>query len=181
MLSIDPALAPAPTVLIVSEAVCCTPGQRRRDIYESHRHHVYSVAYYMTGNEMDAENILEATFLRVFQGAPVQPGLEQIDRALLAELQKQFSFAATATEDVPSGGQDAFPLGNVRRTELEEAVWGLPETERFFFLLRDVEGLSLERIAQLVSFPVAAVRQTLHAARLRLRQQLSLRTVAACA
>ncbi|HEX4021550.1 MAG TPA: RNA polymerase sigma factor [Acidobacteriaceae bacterium] len=165
-----------PTVLIVSNAEFCTHGQRQRDIFDSHRHHVYSIAYYMTGDELEAEKILEATFIRTFRAGAGQPDLDQIDNALLAELAQRFSLASVLEAAMPAGELDGISIGNVRRTELEEALWGLPDTERLFFLLRDVEGYSPERIAGLVARPVAAVRQTLHAARLLLRRQLSMHT-----
>jgi hypothetical protein len=40
--------------------------ERQRDIYESHRHRVFSVSYYMTGSELEAEEILRGSFIRAF-------------------------------------------------------------------------------------------------------------------
>ena len=33
--------------------------ERQRDIYDSHRHRVFSISYYMTGSELEAEEILQ--------------------------------------------------------------------------------------------------------------------------
>ncbi len=176
-----------PVPCIFASVGITTSGQRQRDIFDSHRHHVFSVAYYMTGNELEAEEILQATFIRALQSPAEIPGsdticakqsseIDGIDRALLAELTQRFLLAPTAEAEMPTDGSAAVALDstrNVRRTELEEAVWGLPDAERLLFLLRDVEGYSPERIARLVCWPVAQVRRTLHAARMHLREQLA--------
>lgn len=172
--------AQVPTILIDANSNYATQSERRFDIYNSHRHHVYSVAYYMTGNELEAEKILEATFIEALQPANENPGLQQVDQALLGQLQERFSLKETAAASHKTATQQA-AMGNVRRTDLEEAVRELSATERLFFLLRDVEGYSAERISELTSQPVENVRQTVHAARLHLRQQLSLQASARAA
>ncbi|MGC2499284.1 MAG: hypothetical protein WA374_16165, partial [Acidobacteriaceae bacterium] len=40
---------------------------RQRDIYDSHRHRVFSLSYYMTGSELEAEGILRDVFVRAFR------------------------------------------------------------------------------------------------------------------
>ena len=52
---------------VVSQAVKQSCEQQQRDVYESHRHRTFSLAFYMTGNEMEAEEILATTFVRAFQ------------------------------------------------------------------------------------------------------------------
>ena len=48
----------------------------------------------------------------------------------------------------------------------------LPEDYRIVFLLRDVEGLSSEEMAEVLGISVAAVKSRLHRARLVLRVKL---------
>ncbi|HEY7725064.1 MAG TPA: sigma-70 family RNA polymerase sigma factor [Anaeromyxobacteraceae bacterium] len=59
------------------------------------------------------------------------------------------------------------------RKAVERAVQNLPEDYRIVFLLRDVEGLSSEAMAELLGMSVAAVKSRLHRARLALRESLS--------
>ena len=42
---------------------------RQRDIYETHKHRAYAVAYYMVGNEIEAEEVTQDTFVRAFRRA----------------------------------------------------------------------------------------------------------------
>ena len=53
--------------LVVSQAAKQSCEQQQRDVYESHRHRTFSLAFYMTGNEIEAEEILATTFVRAFQ------------------------------------------------------------------------------------------------------------------
>lgn len=142
--------------------------EQQRDVFESHRHHVFSVAYYMTGSEQEAEDILSSTFIRTFQ-RDAQPSVGELDRTLMEELNRRLSLAPVAPMH-PNG--EALQRGNVRRTDLEEALWQLPARERLCFLLRDVEGYDATRIAGLLKCPEADIRHTLFSARLRLRSLL---------
>ena len=55
---------------------------------------------------------------------------------------------------------------------IEKAVANLPEDYRVVFLLKDVDALSNEQIAESLGLSVPAVKSRLHRARLALREQL---------
>lgn len=151
---------------------------RRRDIYDSHRHRAFALAYYMTGNELEAERILTGTFVRAFRTVH-EPTGQDVDSALLEELhQSSYLTLNTAAAESFSPANAADSSGsltgrNVKRTELEEAIWGLPTTERLLFLLRDVEGYTPAAIAQLLAMPEPQVQRGVFAARIHLRQLLA--------
>lgn len=144
--------------------------QAQRDIYESHRHRVFSLAFHMTGNELQAEALLTNSFVRAFHVDP-KPDSRIIDDALIAGLRSHFSLAPAMPAPVDvSAGMDG---RNVRRTDLEEAIQELPPIERLAFLLRDVEGYSSDAIAQLLEVSRPEVAQALFSARIRLRSILA--------
>ena len=147
-----------------------TLEQRQRDVYETHRHRTFAVAFYMTGNEMEAEGVLEDTFVRAFE-AQDEPNGQQVDRAMVSELRERLPIDEEAEAPVAS----AAGLGgrNVKRTDLEEAVKELPANERLVFLLRDVEGYSADKVAELLESNKQQVERTVFAARIRLRAILS--------
>jgi RNA polymerase sigma-70 factor (ECF subfamily) len=147
----------------------------QRDIYDSHRHRVFALAFYMTGSELEAEHILTTTFVDAFR-ATAEPRAAQIDAALVAKLREYFPVGALETlPDLKSLASQSPELSgrNVRRTELEEAIRELPPSERLLFLLRDVEGYTSASIAQLLDMPEPKVQRGLFSARIRLRQVLS--------
>ena len=57
-------------------------------------------------------------------------------------------------------------------TKLSDAIASLPEKFKLIFLLKDVQGLSNEEIADVVNMSVPAVKSRLHRARLFLRERL---------
>ena len=149
---------------------------RQRDIYDSHRHRAFALAYYMTGNEIEAEQILTSTFVRAFHQAQ-EPEGRDVDAALLEELRQRSHLEPEASgadlQPRPSDPGADLADRNVKRTDLEEAVRDLPPTERLLFLLRDVEGYSPAAISELLHMEEPEVKRGLFTARLRMRQILA--------
>jgi RNA polymerase sigma-70 factor, ECF subfamily len=151
---------------------------RQRDIYDSYRHRTFSLAYYMTGNELEAERILADTFVRAFRAAQ-EPNGQAIDSALLEELRQRSHLGRVIASSIAlqpmSTANAPAALGghNIRRTDLEEALRRLPAPERLLFLLRDVEGYAPATIAALLEIPEEQVQRALLTARIRLRRFLA--------
>lgn len=149
---------------------------RQRDIFDSHRHRTFALAYYMTGNEIEAEAILTASFVRAFE-AKKEPEAQEVDAALLLELREREHLQqdAPALVVAASSEPDNTDLSgrNVKRTDLEEAIRELPATERLLFLLRDVEGYTPAVIAKLMGMQEAEVNRNLMKARIHLRRILA--------
>ena len=64
-------------------------------------------------------------------------------------------------------------LSRETRAILQRAIDVLPDQYRAVLILRDVEGLSKEEVAEAVGDSVAAVKSRLHRARLVLREELT--------
>jgi RNA polymerase sigma-70 factor, ECF subfamily len=144
---------------------------KRRDIYERNQHRVYSLAFWMTDNELAAEALTTQTFCRAF-AATQELTTDAIDRALIAELSSvlplgHLTLRCGTCERVLSVRR------NTRRVDLERAVVRLPNTEKIMFLMHDVEGYDYARIAQLLDVSEAQSRNGVHQARLRLRELLA--------
>lgn len=144
--------------------------ERQRDVYESHRHRVFSVSYYMTGSEIEAEELLQDTFISAFERAP-EPDQETVDSAMLEQIRQRLLFEEVEIpipQNVRWGGRR-----NILRADLEEAIRCLPAAERLVFLLMDVEGYAPERIAALLQTGAPDVIRTAVRARLRLRAEIA--------
>lgn len=140
--------------------------------YHQHKHRIYSLSFWMTDNELAAEELLQRTFVRAFtSGLPLGAGM--IDDCLIAELREVFSL-----------GELTLKCGlvttvcsvrrNTRRVDLERAVVQLPATEKMIFLLHDVEGYDWARVSRTLDLAVSDCRRGVHQARLRIRQLLAL-------
>lgn len=165
------------------------------ELMSKYEEKVYSIAYRMTGNREDAEEILQETFLSVYKSLGRFKGKSRFStwlyriavNASLMRLRKTKRKAETLSLDEPVGGDNNHPKREVvdwltpedivERKKLMEvitaAIDSLPETYRAIVLLRDGEGLSNGEVAKILKTSVPAVKSKLHRARMHLRAKLS--------
>lgn len=144
---------------------------RQRDIYETHKHRAYAIAYYMVGNEIEADKVTQGAFLRAFRQAE-EPDGHCVDCSLVSELRERMALDEQTPPAQPEPNLNIAGR-NVKRTEMEEALRELPPNERVVFLLRDVEGYDADRVAGLLDLPRQQVERTLLSARIRMRAALA--------
>ena len=144
---------------------------QRREIFERNRHRVYAVAFWMTGNELAAEDVMSDVFRSAFLSTS-NPTADDIDRALVTELKSMFEIPVFTLDCVPSE-QVRNVRENILRTALEAAVIELPATEKLIFVMHDVEGYDHDRVARLLGITERESRLGLHQARLRMRELLA--------
>lgn len=143
----------------------------RKSIYEENRHRVYALAFWMTNSELEAEAVLEATFVRAFAEA-ANPTEEQIDNALIAILREDH-LIGILTLNCADATEILNVRGNTKRVHLELAVVELPATEKLIFLMHDVEGYSHARISRTLGVSTKDSKLGLHQARLKMRELVS--------
>ena len=140
---------------------------RYSEIYEENCDRIYSLAFWMTDNELSAEELSSNTFLRAFANV-AEPTTEQIDRAFLAEI-REIIPVGTLTLNCGVSAEARNIYGNVKRIHLERALVQLPATEKLIFLMHDVESYKHERLARLLGITEEESRVGLHQARIQLR------------
>src|SRR3954467_9122916 len=93
-------------------------------IFEQHRHKIYSLAFWMTDNEITAEEISTTVFARTFSRTrPYSDSThvaDDIDRNLVSVLREYMPIGALTLEVAPS--KAASVTGNTKRIHLERAV-----------------------------------------------------------
>jgi len=155
----------------VSRLVEQVSARHYEDIYEGNRHRIFSLAFYMTYSECEAEDLMQETFCRAFR-AYKKPTAEQLDRALVSELRDtrpvgQLTLTAEPVTEASSVRK------NTKRAELEAAVVQLPPTERIIFLMHDVESYDHARIARTIGITEDESKRGLFHARLAIRKILA--------
>ncbi len=135
-------------------------------IYEQNRHRVYSLAFWMTDNEITAEEISTRVFSKAFKANHATP--EVLDQMLLAELREftPIGFVTLKNEEFT----DTAIRVNTKRIHLERAVVQVPSTERLAFLLHDVEGYSHERVARTLGINEEESQRAVFEARVLIRE-----------
>lgn len=172
-------------------------GDRRAfaQLVEKYEARVYNLARKMMRDPQDAEDVLQETFISVFrhlndfQGdAAFSTWLYRIaTNAALMKLRARKPPSLSLDEPVESNSDEMLPreivdwnitpeeavLNSEIRAQMDAAVAALPEPLRAVFVLRDIEGLSVQETAEVLGISVPNVKTRLHRARLMLREELS--------
>ncbi len=144
------------------------PSEHYKAIYDANRDRIYTLAFWMTDNELVAEETLERSFLRAFSMSDA-PSPEALDRALLRELRESIAIGPL-TLRVATVNSVREIRRNTKRVHLERAIVALPATERMIFCLHDGEGYKHSHIARLLGISQEQSIEGLHQARLRIRE-----------
>jgi RNA polymerase sigma factor (sigma-70 family) len=156
-------------------------------IVEDHSARVYRLAYRLTGNPHDAEDLTQEVFVRVFRSLHTYtPGtfegwIHRITTNLFldqARRKSRIRFDALpedADNRLPSpvATPDAAYLNGMFDADVESALAALPPEFRAAVVLCDVEGLSYEEIADVLEVKMGTVRSRIHRGRSMLRKALA--------
>ncbi len=154
-------------------------------IVRDHGDRVYRLAYRLSGNQHDAEDITQETFIRVFRSLDsFQPGsfegwLHRITTNVfldMARRRQRIRMEALPEETDRIAGREpspeaAFDAANLD-PDLQAALDDLLPEFRAALVLCDVEGLSYEEIGQTLGVKLGTVRSRIHRARHALRTGL---------
>jgi RNA polymerase sigma-70 factor (ECF subfamily) len=158
------------------------------DIVREHGDRVYRLAYRLSGNQHDAEDLTQETFIRVFRSlASYQPGtfegwLHRITTNLFLDLARRRSrlrMEALPDDTDRLAGDDPSPEQLYTDThldpDLQAALDELAPEFRAAVVLCDVEGLSYEEIGATLGVKLGTVRSRIHRGRQALRLSLERR------
>lgn len=147
---------------------------------------LYTVAYRLTGNHDDAQDLVQEVLLRVRRGLPTyRPGsmegwLSRIaTNAFLDDVRRRRRRPVEALPDdpdrvVPAGrSADEALAAAALPDDVQAALAGLPAEYRAAVVLCDVVGLSYDEIAGALDVPVGTVRSRIHRGRALLREALA--------
>src|SRR5881628_3284323 len=144
------------------------------ELVTAYQHRVFGVALRMLGSRAEAEEIAQEVFLRAYRALADFRGDSRLCLNRLASPDRRVARGDAALADVPAATPDA--AAAAERAELDAAlraaIAGLPEDRRLVLVLRDVEGLSYEEIAEALALDPGTVRSRLHRARLQLKEKL---------
>ena len=165
--------------LLVEE---CLNGDKQAfaELVNRYQHAVYNLAYRMTGNAADAEDLAQDTFIRAFKKLK-QYRPEYAFRnwvlTICSNLTKNVFRKRTRQNEAESTHVEIRYLSEGARehhnTELEAALASLSPTVRAPLILKHVEGLSYEEIATVLRIGVSAAKMRVKRARDDLNHMLS--------
>jgi RNA polymerase sigma-70 factor (ECF subfamily) len=156
------------------------------ELVRTQQHRVYGLALRMLGNAAEAQDVAQEAFLRAHRGLAEFRGDARLSTWLYAIVSRLcLNRLAGSERRLARHGEETLarlpdtgpgPDQALERGELEEAlhraIAELPDERRIVVVLRDVEGLAYEEIAEVLELPVGTVRSRLHRARLDLKEKL---------
>lgn len=164
-------------------------GRAYAEIVRRYQRAVYRVAYGLTRNASDADDLAQETFVRAYQalgrfrvGEPLYPWLARIATNQAFSLhRRRRRRPETALEPLMEAGQqwgtDDDPAEDLaakeRRERLERAMSELKPEHQAVLVLRAVEDMSYEEIAASLKVPVGTVMSRLSRARAELKTKLA--------
>jgi RNA polymerase sigma factor (sigma-70 family) len=157
------------------------------EIVRTHSARVYRLAYRLTGNQHDAEDLTQEVFVRVFRSlSSYKPGtfegwLHRITTNLFldgARRRQRIRFEGLGedaaqrlpgTEASPAQAWDEAHLD----ADIQAALQALPPDYRAAVVLCDIEGFSYDEIAATMGVKLGTVRSRIHRGRAQLRVALA--------
>lgn len=160
------------------------------ELLARHEKQIFRFGMRMCGSEEDARDVLQETLVAAFQGLPEFRGDAELStwlyriarshcsrarRLKVGEPARMGPLEAPEVRALPADAPAPDALAHARQVgdALQAAIRALPERHREVVVLKDVEGLSAEEVAEVLGEDVAAVKSRLHRARLELRRSLS--------
>jgi RNA polymerase sigma-70 factor, ECF subfamily len=158
------------------------------EMIRSHGSLLYRAAWRLTRNRADAEDLVQETFSKAVAAAERFEAGTNLDAWLRRIMINTYISACRKRrwEEGPVDGDiarwhPAFPrtasaedtvLARLIDADLMMAMRALPRKHRLTVYLADVEGLSYQQIAELISIPPGTVKSCLHRGRRALRAAL---------
>ena len=154
---------------------------------------IYNLALRMLRDPDDAREVLQETFLKVYDNLEKFRGEAQLSTWIYRIAMNEALMRIRKDKHRPRSLEIVDDAGERREIDVEDwsprpverlltkelggkldrAIARLPEDYRGAFLLRDVEGLSNEQIAKAMKLSVPAVKSRIHRARVFLRNELA--------
>ena len=157
---------------------------------------IYRTIIQILANEQDAEDVLQETYLKAMKALPEFEGRSSlstwlhriaVNEALMLLRKRKIPLLSVEesglfNSDEESEGMEIVDFCCLPEKELitgesrrfmDQAIRQLPDTLRTVFVLRDLEGFSIQETAEALKLSESNVKTRLLRARLRLRQEVS--------
>lgn len=143
--------------------------------------HLYTVAFYLTRDKTEAEDLVQETCLRAFRffdqfqpGTNCRPWLNCILARLfinrfrqkrrepetmdLEKIDHVYESIGEEREKAEKMNPESLFFSGLMNREVEEALRGLPEKYRTVVILVDIEELSYKKTAKVIGCPLGTIR-----------------------
>ena len=165
------------------------------ELVKRYRRKLYSLAYQMLGNHLDADEVVQESFVRVYKRREDLKKVTNFTSFVIRIatnysidlLRKRRIYGEVSNDPTTLPGEIQVDLARRVKTpldhyknkvlmkEIQRALDTLPPRQKITAILHDVEGYSKAEIARILECPEATVRSNLHIARTKLKKILGKR------
>jgi RNA polymerase sigma-70 factor (ECF subfamily) len=161
------------------------------ELVRRHQDRLYNTVYRLVGNAEDAQDVVQEAFLNAYQSLDRFKGEAQfftwlyriaVNTAISLKRKRRVALRLEAGRDGAGGvepldSSDASRPGHAleqaeQERRIHNALGRLSAEHRTVLVLKDMEDLKYETMAEILQVPVGTIRSRLHRARLELRELL---------
>jgi RNA polymerase sigma-70 factor (ECF subfamily) len=159
-----------------------------RTLVERHSRNVFRLAFRMTGNEEDAEDVVQETFLKAYRNLPRFAGQSEFSTwlhriaancavdALRRRVSRQMQERPLEAESLEAAASGPTPerafFGSEIHQRVARSLEGLSAMERAAFVLRHYEGRTIAEIGKTLGVRSGAAKNCVFRAVAKLRRDL---------
>lgn len=157
-------------------------GEAFRVLVERYGRSVFRLAYRMTGNEQDAEDVVQETFLRAYRQLSRYDGrasfhtwIYRIASNYALDLLRSRRVGSPPAEELtcPEPQADRLAMSGQIGLRLRDGMAEMTEQERAAFVLRHFEGMSIDEIGSVLGIAESATKNSIFRAVQKLRRRLA--------
>lgn len=157
-------------------------------LVRKYQNRLFNTIYHVVGSREEAEDVVQEAFVQAYlklesfkRNSAFYTWLYRIafNTAISHRRRKRPEVSVEAVRDAlgdepmdADEGPGEHLLRQERAKQVHSALSALTEEHRAILVLREMEGLCYERIAEVLDLPVGTVRSRLHRARMQMRHQL---------
>ncbi len=156
-----------------------------RSLVDRHAHRIFQLAYRITGNGADADDVVQETFLRAYKAlgqfdfrARFSTWLHRIASNCAIDLIRRRApenelDQAADQEPRPEPGPERLAMSSEIADRVSTSLQQLSARERSAFVLRHFEGMSIREIGEALELKDSATKHTIFRAVHKLRDSLA--------
>ncbi len=147
---------------------------------------VYRAAYALTGNQEDAKDLSQETFIRAYRGIGRFRGRSSLFTWLYRILLNSYKTSLRSKRRIPEMAGSGVPAASTNSSSSDsqvasdreavdrvyKAISSLPHDQKMVIVMRCLEDMTYREIARVMRCSIGTVKSRIHYARLSLRRTL---------
>jgi RNA polymerase sigma factor, sigma-70 family len=145
-------------------------------LVEAYKNKGFALSYSILGDRYSAEDVLQEAFIKAWRSLRALKDVSAFNTWFMRIIinlsynevkKRKREISIENFEDIPSVGDSAED-----RIDIQRALSGLSVDHRVILILREIDGLSYDEIAEVLNIPIGTVKSRINAARMRMREIL---------